>query len=344
MSDEQPPVPPGHNGPSPLHPVALPGGVFPGPGSPRRRWTRPRHLNARWRKPRTAFVFAGGGARGAAQIGMLRALVDRGITADDIYGASVGAINAAGFAGDPTPAGVERMANLWRNTTSADVFPQSRIPPIMRFVQQRESVHANDGLRRVIEGGLTFERIEDAPIHLEVVATSLIDGRTQWFTYGPAVEAILASAALPSLLPPVVIGTEAFIDGGVVDNVPIGRAMAHGAERIFVFLCGPLRFTPHRYRRPIEAVLTAFFIAIHAKFTRELEHLPPGVEVIVFSVDSDPVSRYDDFSGTEALIAAGRANAEAVLDFWQKGGHGSGTGRRPVSDPAELEATSGEAV
>jgi NTE family protein len=322
----------------------LPGGVFPGPGAPRRRWTRPRHLNARWRKPRTAFVFAGGGARGAAQIGMLQALMARGITADDVYGASVGAINAAGFAGDPTVAGVERMANLWRNVTSGDIFPSGRIPGPWRFLQQREAVHSNDGVRRVIEGGLTFDRIEDARVHLEVVATALTDGRTQWFTYGPAAEAILASAALPSLLPPVEIGNEAFIDGGVVDNVPIGRAMSQGAERIFVFLCGPLRYTPHRHRRPVEAVLTAFFIAIHAKFAREIERLPPGVEVIVFSVDSDPVSRYDDFSGTEALIAAGKLNAETVLDFWQAGGRGSGTNRPPVSDPSELEATSGEAV
>jgi NTE family protein len=325
-------------------PVALPGGVFPGPGAPRRRWTRPRYLNARRRRPRTAFVFAGGGARGAAQIGMLQALISHGITADDVYGASVGAINAAGFAGDPTPAGVERMADHWRAVTSGDVFPQGRIPGPWRFLQQREAVHANDGVRRLIEDGLTFERIEEATVHLEVVATSLTDGRTQWFTYGPAVEAILASCALPSLLPPVEIGGESFIDGGVVDNVPIGRAIAHGAERIFVFLCGPLRYTPHPYRRPVEAVLTAFFIAIHAKFARELERLPPGVEVIVFSVDSDPVSRYDDFSGTGALIEAGRLNAETVLDFWKRGGHGSGTGRPPVSDPEELAATSGEAV
>jgi NTE family protein len=344
VTDETPRLPVEPRGESPLPGPALPGGVFPGPGAPRRRWTRPRHLNSRWRRPRTAFVFAGGGARGAAQIGMLQALLARDFTPDDIYGASVGAINAAGFAGDPTPAGIERMADLWRRTTSATVFPQGRIPAVMRFVQQREAVHSNDGLRRLIEEGLTFERLEDAPVHLEVVATSLTDGRTQWFTYGPAVEAILASCALPSLLPPVEIGTEAFIDGGVVDNVPIGRAIAHGAERIFVFLCGPLRYTPHRYRRPIEAVLTAFFIAVHAKFTRELEHLPAGVEVIVFSVDSDPFSRYDDFSATEALIVAGRVNAETVLDFWQGGGHGSGTGRPPVSAPSELEAASGEAV
>jgi NTE family protein len=337
-----PPVEPSVDATPP--PVDLPGGVFPGPGAPRRRWTRPRHLNARWRRPRTAFVFAGGGARGAAQIGMLKALLDHGITPDDVYGASVGAINAAGFAGEPNAAGVERMATLWRNVTRDDVFPQGRIPGPWRFLQQREAVHSNDALRRLIEGGLTFARIEEAPVHLEVVATSLTDGRTQWFTYGPATEAILASAALPSLLPPVEIGTELFIDGGVVDNVPIGRAIAHGAERIFVLLCGPLRYTPHRYRRPIEAVLTAFFIAIHAKFARELERLPAGVEVIVFSVDSDPVSRYDDFSGTEALIEAGRLNAETILEFWHQGGRGSGTNRPPVSDPAELEITSGEAV
>ncbi|HVC70671.1 MAG TPA: patatin-like phospholipase family protein [Acidimicrobiales bacterium] len=341
---DAPPPAQSEQGVSAVHPTALPGGVFPGPGAPRRRWTRSRHLNARWRRPRTAFVFAGGGARGAAQIGMLQALLERGISADDVYGASVGAINAAGFAGDPTPAGIERMAELWRQVTRDDIFPQGRIPGPWRFLQQREAVHSNEGIRRVIENGLTFERIENAAVHLEVVATSLTDGRTQWFTYGPAAEAILASAALPSLLPPVEIGRESFIDGGVVDNVPIGRAIVQGAERIFVLLCGPLRYTPHRYRRPVEAVLTAFFIAVHAKFARELERLPAGVEVIVFSVDSDPVSRYDDFSGTEALITAGRTNAEIILEFWSAGGHGSGTGRPPVSSGDELEATSGEAV
>ncbi|MHB8592813.1 MAG: patatin-like phospholipase family protein [Acidimicrobiales bacterium] len=264
---------------------------------------------------------------------------------------SPGAINAAGFAGDPTPAGVERMADLWRNVTREDVFPQGRFPNPWRFFQQRESVHPNDGVIRVIESGLRFERLEDSPVHLEVVATSLTDGRTQWFTKGPARQAVLASAALPALLPPVTVDGEAFIDGGVTDNVPIGRAIAQGAERVFVLLCGPLRYTPHLYRRPAEAVLTAFFIAIHAKFARELAHLPAGVEVIVFTVDSEPVSRYDDFSGTEALLSAGRANADSVLDFWQAGrvGEPTGVGLGPTGvgpDAAELglDATDNAAV
>jgi NTE family protein len=141
----------------------------------------------------------------------------------------------------------------------------------------------------------------------------------------------------------VQIDGEAFIDGGVVDNVPVGRAMAEGARRIFVLLCGPMHYTPQHSRRPAEAVLTAFFIAVHARFTRELQHLPPGVEIVVFTVDSQPVSRYDDFSGTEALMAAGRANAEAVLDFWQAGGVGDTT-EAPAPEPEDAGADEPAAV
>lgn len=261
---------------------------------------------------------------------MVQALVARGITSDAVYGTSVGAINAAGYSGDPTPAGVERMASIWKRITRDDVFPQGRVPTALRYFQQRASVHPNTGLRRVIEEGLVFERIEDAAVHLEVVATSLHDGNTRWFSTGYAVDRILASAALPALLPPVDIDGEAFIDGGVVDNVPIGRAISEGAERIFVLLCGPMHFTPHRFRRPVEALLTAFFIAVNSRFLRALARLPEGVEVVVFTVGSEPATRYDDFSNTEALIDQGRANAETVLDFWQSSGVGD---RLPPPSP-----------
>jgi NTE family protein len=300
----------------------LPGGVFGRPQAIRRRTWHWLHGKRVPRGRETAFVFAGGGNRGAAQVGMLRALVERGIRADAVYGVSVGALNAAGYAGDPSLAGVERLETTWRAVRRDDVFPTSKVSGLLRFLQSRESVHPNDGLRQIIENGLAFERLEHARVHFEVVATSLTDGRARWFDRGPAVEAILASAALPALLPPVEIDGERYIDGGVVDNVPIMHAISQGAERVFVLLCGPLRYTPLRYRRPVEAVLSAFFIAIHASFARSLDELPPGVEVVVFSVDSGPVPRYDDFSATAQLIEAGRRNAEAVLTFWEQGGRG----------------------
>jgi NTE family protein len=262
----------------------------------------------------TAFVLAGGGSRGAVQVGMLAELVDRGIRADRVYGASVGAINGAGYCGDPTPRGMDHLQEVWRELTGEIVFPRTRVHGPWTYFQQRPSVHPNSGLRGVVENGITFENIEDAPVPFEVVTTSMTDGRERWISEGPAVDALLASAAIPAMFPPVVIDGETLIDGGVVDNVPISRAIAAGATRIYVLLCGPLHYRPAQPRRPVEAVLTAFFVAIHARFARELTFLPPGVEVIVFSGGGEPSADYRDFSATSELIEEGRAEVARVLD------------------------------
>src|SRR5207302_9932897 len=106
------------------------------------------------------------------------------------------------------------------------------------LARKSRSVHHNDGLRRLIDRALTFERFEDAPVPFQVVATSLRTGRERWFSEGPLLDPILASAALPGVFPPVEIEGELFIDGGVVDNVPMTRAAALGATRMFVFHVG----------------------------------------------------------------------------------------------------------
>ena len=162
--------------------------------------------------------------------------------------------------------------------------------------------------------GIDYENLEDATIPIEVVTTSLTDGRERWIGHGPAVEAILASSAIPSIFPPVIIDGDMLVDGGVVNNVPISRAIAAGCDRIYVLLCGPLHYHPPPPRRPLEAQLTAFFVAIHARFVRELASLPPGVEVVVFSGGGEPSGQYRDFSATAALIEEGRAEVADVLD------------------------------
>jgi NTE family protein len=288
------------------------------------RWTR---LRARFGRrlheldgpnvvspPCTAFVLAGGGSRGAVQVGMLEELVRRGIRADRVFGASVGAINGAAYAGNPTPEGLERMAGVWRNVKGTDIFPRGTFDGPWAFFQKRASVHANSGLRAIVEAGIDYENLEDAVIPVEVVTTSLTDGRERWISHGPAVEAILASSAIPSIFPPVRIDGDVLVDGGVVNNVPISRALAAGCDRIYVLLCGPLHYHPPPPRRPAEAALTAFFVAVHARFVRELAALPPGVEVVVFSGGGDPSGQYRDFSATAALIDEGRAEVADVLD------------------------------
>ncbi len=150
-------------------------------------------------------------------------------------------------------------------------------------------------------------------IPVEVVATSLTDGRERWFTYGPALDAVLASCAIPAIFPPVEIDGERYIDGAVVNNVPIRRAIDAGATRIVVLLCTPPVYTPQLPKRPVEAMLNALLISIHARFGREMAQLPPGVEVILCSGIEGGSRDFDDFSTTEALIAQGREEAAEVV-------------------------------
>jgi NTE family protein len=310
-------------------------------GTAARRWGE--RLRARLaRRPRdvdgsngaapscTAFVLAGGGSRGAVQVGMLEELIRRGVRADRVFGASVGAINGAAYAGEPTLEGVGRMAAVWRTVRGTDIFPRGTFDGPWAFFQKRPAVHANSGLRAIIEAGVDYENLEDATIPIEVVTTSLTDGRERWITHGPAVEAILASSAIPSIFPPVTIDGDVLVDGGVVNNVPISRALAAGCDRIYVLLCGPLHYHPPPPRRPAEAALTAFFVAVHARFVRELATLPPGVEVVVFSGGGEPAGQYRDFSATAALIDEGRAEVADVLE------RAAGTSHEPavVSAPA----------
>ena len=273
--------------------------------------------------PRTALVLAGGGTRGALQIGMLQVLTEHGFVPDRIYGSSVGAVNGAAFAGDPTRRGVQRMTEIWRDLTRESVYPQGRLHGPWLYFQQRDSVFANSGLRKVIEDGIGFERLEDAVIPVEVVATSLTDGGERWFTYGPAADAVLASSAVPAIFPPVEIDGERYVDGGVVNNVPIRRAIDGGATRIVVLLCAPPLYTPVLPKRPVEAMFNALMISIHARFARDMAQLPPGVEVIVCTGDESSTRDFDDFSTTEALIAQGREEAAEVVRRYELGRPGA---------------------
>ncbi len=264
-------------------------------------------------EPMTALVLGGGSTRGAIQIGMLQVLAEHGFLPDRVFGSSVGAINGVGFAADPTRAGVERMTQAWLRIRREDVYPQGRLHGPWLYLQQRDAVYSNSGLRAIIEEGFPHERLEDAVVPVEVVATSLTDGGERWFTYGPAVDAVLASSAMPAIFPPVEIDGERYIDGGVVDNVPVQRAIDAGATRIVVLLSSPPVFEPPASKRPVEGMVNALFIAIHARFVRDMAHLPDDVEVILCTGPEGATRDFDDFTTTEHLIAQGRAEASEVV-------------------------------
>jgi NTE family protein len=297
------------------------------PGLPRLTWPG--------RRIDTAFVLAGGGNRGAVQVGMLRALTEGGIVPDLLVGTSIGAINAAAFAGSPNIEGVYLAADVWRRILAEDVFPRSRFHGSWRFLERREAVYPSDGLRKVIGGFLRFERLEEAPIPLVVVAARLDDGAEEWLNEGPALDCVLASAALPGLFPVIELGGAHYFDGGVVDNVAVSAALAAGARRLFVLLCGSLDLTLPVFGRPYEAMFAALNMALHARLKRDLALIGADVDVVVFEAQGASVE-VSDFSKTEELIDHGYQTARDVLDAYTEAMAERASGRATGSHSSEL--------
>ena len=152
---------------------------------------------------KTAFVFAGGGSLGAIQVGMLRALLSSGLHPDFVVGASVGAINASYFASAPNAEGVASLERIWSGLRRADIFPFS-LASAFGLLRHPDNIINPSRLRRLIETHLSYARLEEAAIPLHVVATDL-QGLSVCLSSGPAVEAILASTAIPGVFPPVYI-------------------------------------------------------------------------------------------------------------------------------------------
>lgn len=266
------------------------------------------------RRKRTAFVLSGGGNLGALQVGMLRALAEADVVPDVVVGCSVGSLNGAAYAGAPTLAGVRRLEDHWRTTTSFTIMPASRIPPAVNLLRKGESIHSNDGLRQnvteILGGYRTFE---DLALPFQCVATDVDSATGTWFSEGDLLPAVLASAALPAVYPPVTVAGRRFIDGGVVDNVPIGRAVELGCSTIYVLHVGPHGRPDVEIRRPLDAALLAYWIARNHRFARDLANLPAGVEAVVLPTGVRPDIRYDDFSQTPELVAQGYALTSEFL-------------------------------
>ena len=285
----------------------------------------------------TAFVLGGGGNRGAVQVGMLRALAERGIHPDLLVGTSVGAINASAYAGTPTLEGAYLAADIWRRIGASDIFPRSRFHGSWRFLERREAVFSTDGLRREVGRFLRFDRIEDSPVPLVVVASRLEDGAEEWIVDGPAIDAVLASAALPGFYPVIEIGGSHYVDGGVLDNVAISAALAAGARRVFVLLCGPVTAPAPPFGRPYEALFAAFTMALAARLRRDLALVPADVDVVVFELAGGTLFDPRDFSRSEHLIEQGYRSARSALDSYQEA-LGSPPSRAGAAAPAAAAA------
>ncbi|MGH7121981.1 MAG: patatin-like phospholipase family protein [Acetobacteraceae bacterium] len=248
----------------------------------------------------TAFVFAGGGSLGAVQVGMLRALTEAGVIADLVVGASVGAINAAYYASGRDLACVGRLEEIWRGLRRRDVFPFTwrRLFSVLRG---GEAVFDPTNLRHLVTRNVPFERLEDAPIPVHMVATNL-RGETVLLSSGPVVEAFLASSAIPAAFPLVRIGNELLMDGAVANNTPVLTAALLGARRIVVLPTGFACALPDRPYGAVARAMHALTLVIAQQMVRDLREVSRTAEVLTVPTLCPLAVSPFDFSHTSELI------------------------------------------
>ena len=244
---------------------------------------------------KVAFVLGGGGQLGAHEVGMLRALLERGLRPELIVGTSVGAINGAVVATDPTPARAAHLGEVWSRIESSEAFSGSVLGRLGTLARTRTHLHGNGALRGLLADSLPA-RFEDLRVPFQCVAASIEGTSEGWFSEGALVDAVLASSAVPGILPPVEIGDEHFLDGGIVNSIPVGRAVELGARTVYVLHVGRLERPLDPPRWPWEVGLVAFEIARRHRFVGDLAALPEGVTVHVMPTGQSSPPRYSDVS------------------------------------------------
>ncbi len=266
-----------------------------------------------------AFVLSGGGSRGALQVGALRALLERGIAPDMVVGTSVGGINAAALAGDPSLGNIEHMEALWRQTRRADIYPGSRVQIAWRVATGKGSLYPNDGLKRHLYRHITskVEAFADLQLPCYIVATNLDTGAMRVLGEQPTdkvLDALMATTALPPLHPPYHLDDGEYVDGGTTALLPIEVAIAHGAREVYALhvIDGP---APPVGRR---TMLQIGGKAIGALVQRQWQDTVARVEkgsVRLHHIRLTPPEPCPmwDYSKTDLLLQAGYEQAVAFL-------------------------------
>lgn len=247
----------------------------------------------------TALVLSGGANLGAAQVGMMMALQDSGVRPGLVVGTSVGALNGAWVAAD---APLDELGDLWRSLRRGQVFPADPLRGLLGFAGRSDHLVSDRGLRLLLRKHLRFERLEDAPVAFHVLATDVLTGLGVLFSDGRAVETILASTAIPGILPPVPIDGRHYMDGGVVNNTPISHAVELGADTVWVLATGYSCALHQPPRSALGMSLHAVTLMIHQRLSLDVERYTDAVDLRVVPPLCPISVAPTDFSQADDLI------------------------------------------
>lgn len=231
-------------------------------------------------------TLGGGGAFGAAHVGVLQVLAERGIRPGIATGTSSGALVAAAHAAGFDATRIERAARSFRWGAIA----RWTFAPRWGLLDTRVVA---DSVRRVLGNDPLIEHL---PRRFAAVATDLRTRRTVALDHGPLSAALRSTIAVPGLLPPVRRGGALLADGGMLDNVPVTATRALGADRVIV-------------------------VRLHAKWENvrmmrtvsRTADLAVDPSVVLIQPEMEKLAQWT-MSDVPRLIAEGRRAAVAALD------------------------------
>jgi len=215
------------------------------------------------KKYRTGIVLSGGGARGFAHLGVLKALNSSGIFPDIIAGTSAGALVGVLYADGYTPDEILKMMNA----TSSLHYVRPTVP--------REGLLQISGIERILNENLRAKRFEDLSLPLFVTATDLNNGKAVYFASGELLKPVIASASIPVLFTPVIIENIHYVDGGVMDNMPIKPL-----EDICEFKIGSF-VNPVGYESTVTSLVQIAERSFMLNLSRELDHKAQKFDIFI---------------------------------------------------------------
>lgn len=273
-----------------------------------------------------------GGVLGAAHVGAGYALEERGFVPDMIIGTSVGALLGAIAAAHPDGSAAW-LDRVWTGLRRREVYP-------LGYPASRASVFADRGLRRLIERSGLPSRIEELPIAFTAVAMDLDTGAPALLDHGDLESALLASAAVPGILPPVDREDRTLVDGGVIAYLPVLAALQAGAASVVALSTGP-EGAPRPDRpapRGGAVAARAGVLLMRHQIERDLDEVSRHVPTVVLPTGIDAWPAPWDFGHSQRLISTAHRTAGDFLDALRVGG--PGLYRTDAPSPATAGAAS----
>jgi NTE family protein len=227
-------------------------------------------------------VLGGGGARGAAQLGVLRALAERGLEPDAVVGTSVGALNAAVCARHPLAEAVRLLEVIWGTREVREVFRPRPFTTIANQVRRRPYLRSGVEIRNLVRIARDIAGIDDfsslvKPLH--IVMTDLLAGQPIVASEGSLEDALCASTAIPGVYPPVLVGEVLCHDGGVTENCSLATAAALNPTRIIAIDLSGDESTPAALRRWSQVIERMCQVALSARLAADFDRFSARMPV-----------------------------------------------------------------